>query len=291
MRLRTKLNLVLLLVFLIGLGSSAYLANRILQQNAREEVLQNARIMLESARGAATYTVQEITPLLELQIKRRFLPQTVSFYAAKKSFGAIRVKFPEYSYRLPALNPTNLVDRATDWEADAIREFRNNPDHIELIAERNTPAGPVLNLFQPVTIRDKGCLICHSRPANAPKSMLDIYGTANGFGWKMNDTIAAEVVSVPMSVPMERAHRAFVILMGLLVSVFLLLMVLLNILLHFVIIQPVSKMSHIANEVSLGKTDEPEYLVGGSDEIASLANSLNRMRRSLESAMTLLQAR
>jgi HAMP domain-containing protein len=291
MGLRTKLNLVLSLVFSIGLGSSAYLANRVLQQNARQEVLQNARIMIESAQGAANYTVQEITPLLAPQIKRRFLPQAVSFYAARKSFDAMRAKLPEYSYRVPALNPTNPVDRATDWEADAIREFRNNPDHTELITERDTPAGPVLDLFQPVTIRDEGCLICHSQPANAPKTMLDIYGTANGFGWKMNDTIAAKVVSIPMSVPMERAHRALVILTGLLVGVFLLLMVLLNILLHFVIIQPVSQMSHIANEVSLGKTHVPEYVVGGSDEIASLANSLNRMRRSLESAMTLLQAR
>lgn len=291
MGLRAKLNLVLLVVFAVGLGGSAYLSNQILQQNAREEVLQNARIMIESARSAASYTVKEIRPLLTPELKRRFLPQAVSFYAARKSLEVLRATLPEYTYRLPALNPTNPADRATDWEADAIREFRNNPDRTELITERDTPVGPLLELFKPVTVYDEGCLVCHSRPENAPKTMLDIYGTANGFGWKMGDTVGAEVTSIPLSVPLKRAHKTLMTLMACLVGIFLALLVLLNVLLHFVIIRPVSQMSRISNEVSLGKPDVPECKARGSDEIASLGNSFNRMRRSLESAMKMLQAR
>ena len=291
MGLRAKLNLVLLVVFAVGLAGSAYLSNQILQQNAREEVLQNARIMIESARSAASYTVKEIRPLLTPELKRRFLPQAVSFYAARKSLEVLRATLPEYTYRLPALNPTNPADRATDWEADAIREFRNNPDRTELITERDTPVGPLLELFKPVTVYDEGCLVCHSRPENAPKTMLDIYGTANGFGWKMGDTVGAEVTSIPLSVPLKRAYKALMTLMACLVGIFLALLVLLNVLLHFVIIRPVSQMSRIANEVSLGKPDVPECKARGSDEIASLGNSFNRMRRSLESAMKMLQAR
>jgi HAMP domain-containing protein len=291
MGLRAKLNLMLLAVFVVGLAGSAYISNRILQQNAREEVLQNARIMIDSARGAASYTVKEIRPLLTPQLKRQFLPQAVSFYAARKSFEVLQDTLPEYSYRLPALNPTNPTDRATDWDADAIREFRNNSVRTELITERNTPVGPMLDLFKPVTIYDEGCLVCHSRPENAPKTMLDIYGTANGFGWKMGDTVGAEVASIPLSVPLKRAYKTLMTLMACLVGIFLALLVLLNVLLHFVIIRPVSQMSRIANEVSLGKPDVPECEVRGSDEIASLGNSFNRMRRSLESAMKMLQAR
>jgi protein-histidine pros-kinase len=44
-------------------------------------------------------------------------------------------------------------------------------------------------------------------------------------------------------------------------------------------------MSRIADAVSLGKLDLPEYVVKGSDEIASLSASFNRMRRSLEEAL------
>ena len=62
MGLRMKFNLVLLLAFVIGLGLAAYLSDQILKRNAREEVLQNARIMMESAMGARAYTVQRIQP-------------------------------------------------------------------------------------------------------------------------------------------------------------------------------------------------------------------------------------
>ena len=72
---------------------------------------------------------------------------------------------------------------------------------------------------------------------------------------------------------------------GLLAGIFLLLLVLLNVLLHFFVIRPVAEMSRIANEVSLGKLGLPEYVVRGSDEIALLSASFNRMRRSLEEAL------
>ncbi|MCB1782003.1 MAG: DUF3365 domain-containing protein, partial [Candidatus Competibacteraceae bacterium] len=111
MGLRMKFNLVLLLAFAIGLTLAAYLSDQILKQNAREEVLQNARIMMESALGARAYTAERIRPLLALQMKREFRPETVSAFAAVQSFKALRAKFPDYTYKEAALNPTNPNDR------------------------------------------------------------------------------------------------------------------------------------------------------------------------------------
>lgn len=288
MGLRMKFNLVLLLAFAIGLALAAYLSDQILKKNAREEVIQNARIMIEGALGIRDYNVREIRPLLTLQMKRQFLPQSISAYAAAQSFKALHAKFPEYTYKEAALNPTNPIDRATDWEADMIREFRNNNDTKELIVERDTPTGRVLNLARPLGIYDEGCLTCHGKVEDAPKTMTDIYGVNNGFGWKLNEIIGAQVVSVPMSLPLDRARQTFTTFMILLGGVFLLLLLLLNILLHFVVIRPVLRISTIATEVSLGKADVPEYVKKGSDEIASLSQSFNRMRLSLESAMKML---
>ena len=64
----------------------------------------------------------------------------------------------------------------------------------------------------------------------------------------------------------------------------------LNLLLHFVIVKPVRRISAIASEVSLGNMDAPEFTVRGRDEIASLSESFNRMRRSLANAMKLLES-
>jgi len=288
MGLRTKFNLVLLLAFAIGLALAAYLSDRILKDNAREEVVQHARIMIESALGARGYTAQHIQPLLTLQMKRQFRPESVSAYAAAQIFKALREQHPDYTYKEAALNPTNPTDRASDWEADIINEFRNNSDKKELIVERDTPTGRMLNLARPLSIRNESCLVCHGRIEDAPKTMTDIYGVNNGFGWKMGETIGAQVVTVPMSLPLERARQTFTTFMILLGGVFVLLLLLLNILLHFVVIRPVKRMSEIASEVSMGKPDVPEYVRQGSDEIASLSQSFNRMRLSLENAMKML---
>ncbi|MGB5062191.1 MAG: DUF3365 domain-containing protein [Candidatus Competibacter sp.] len=288
MGLRMKFNLVLLLAFAIGLALAAYLSERILKDNAREEVVQHARIMIESALGARSYTAQHIQPLLTLQMKRQFRPESVSAYAAAQIFKALREQHPDYTYKEAALNPTNPSDRASDWEADIINEFRNNPDKKELIVERDTPTGRMLNLARPLSIRNESCLVCHGRIEDAPKTMTDIYGVNNGFGWKINETIGAQVVTVPMSLPLERARQTLTTFMILLGGVFVLLLLLLNILLHFVVIRPVKRMSEIAGEVSMGKPDVPEYVRQGSDEIASLSQSFNRMRLSLENAMKML---
>jgi protein-histidine pros-kinase len=68
------------------------------------------------------------------------------------------------------------------------------------------------------------------------------------------------------------------------------IIVLLNLLLHFVIVRPVRQMSAIASEVSLGNMSAPEFPARGRDEIASLAESFNRMRRSLVNALKLLES-
>jgi HAMP domain-containing protein len=55
-----------------------------------------------------------------------------------------------------------------------------------------------------------------------------------------------------------------------------------------VIIRPVNQLSHIASEVSLGNLEVPDFRKSGKDEIATLAESFARMRKSLVAAIKLL---
>ena len=125
MGLRLKFNLVLLGTFLIGIAIAAGLLLPMIRDNARASVMESARIMMESALAIRGYTASQIRPLLEPLMEDRFLPHSVPSFAAQTNFQALRDRFPEYSYKEPALNPTNLADRATDWEADIINAFRN----------------------------------------------------------------------------------------------------------------------------------------------------------------------
>jgi protein-histidine pros-kinase len=118
--------------------------------------------------------------------------------------------------------------------------------------------------------------------------MIRLYGTANGFGWKHNEIVGSQIVSVPLSVPVEKANQAFVTFMASLVAIFAALFALINLMLRRMILQPVNAMAEIADEVSKGKLDVPEFDTSGKDEIAALSRSFNRMRVSLEKAMKML---
>jgi len=288
MGLRIKFNLGLLLASLLGLGLAGFSSNAILQNNARDEILQSARFMMESAIAVRGYTVSEIKPLLAIQQRRRFIPQTVPAYAAAEYVHRFQQKHPEYSYKEATLNPTNPANRATDWEADIVSWFRDHQGEEELVGERETTTGRQLFLSRPITITNPACLACHDTAAKAPKTLVDTYGSANGFGWKVGETVGAQVVSVPMSVPMARADQTFQTFMITMVGVFIALFLLLNGMLHLVVLKPVRAMSIKADEVSMGALDVEELDVSGSDEISDLARSFNRMHRSLDNALKMI---
>ncbi len=290
MGLRTKFNLAILVAFLIGAAGAYVVLERQFVANAREEVLQNARIMLSAANAVRGYTAREIAPRLAPLQTTQFIPATVPSFAAQTNFRSVQQEYRDYIYKEAALNPTNPADRATDWEADFINTFRNNAEMRELVGERETPTGRVLTMARPIQVRDAGCLTCHSTPDRAPAAMLASYGTANGFGWQMNEIIGAQIVSVPMELALRHAHEHLVSVMGVLLGIFAAALLVLNLLLHAIVIRPVMRMARIAGDVSLGKSDAEEFDDGGKDEISQLGVAFNRMRRSLASALQLLDA-
>ncbi len=209
-------------------------------------------------------------------------------YAATTTFAKLRTSFPQYTYREPALNPTNLQDRAADWESDIIQEFRNHPGQTELVAERQTPMGAALYLAHPISAPPK-CLECHSVPSAAPATMLAKYGRNNGFGWQPNEIVAAQVVSVPTALPVSIANRAFRTLMLSTALTFAALILATNVVLLVLIIRPVRRLASMANQISTGQLVQTELPVRGKDEISELTASFNRLVTSLAKALRLLE--
>jgi HAMP domain-containing protein len=289
MKLLMKVNLVLLVVFAIGFATSGYVCNRLLQQNARAEIMENARIMMEAALAVRTYTATQIKPLLDTQMKYTFLPQSVPAYSANTYFAQLQKKFPEYAYKEATLNPTNPVNRATDWEADLVEEFRKSQGTTELVGERDTPNGRQLYMARPMKVASQACLTCHDTPDGAPRTMLEKYGSANGFGWKLNDIVTAQIVQVPTHLATERAHGVFVTFMASLAGVFVLLAVVINVSMIFLVIRPVNQLSKMATDVSMGNSEIAEFPTDSKDEIGELSQSFNRMGRSLVEAMKMLR--
>ncbi|PHV05623.1 signal protein [Janthinobacterium sp. BJB412] len=288
MKLLYKFNLVLLLIFALGWFATAQLTRRVLQDNAKREVVSHASLMMEAAMAARDYTSNEVKPLLAKALQTQFLPQSVPSYAATQSFNKLHQAHPDYSYKEAALNPTNPRDRVVDWEADVVQQFRDHAELKELTGERQTPAGPSLYLARPIRISDGRCLACHSTPAAAPETMKALYGSNNGFGWKLGETIGSQIVSVPLAVPQREAEQAYALIMGGMGATFGVILLAVNALFYLLVLRPMNRISRIADAVSAGRLDAEHFDIRGKDEIAVLSNAFNRMRRSLEKAMALL---
>jgi hypothetical protein len=267
-----KFNLIFIPFLALCLGLVGYTARRLLLDDARQHVIQNARIIMETMLSSRTYTTKQVAPLLQqknfklqtaveefrktldqmpktvdpnaakdirgakkdgfilgqqhvLQSQQQYLdsvkgkpneliddefhPQSVPAFAATETFGYLREKFPDYFYKEATLNPTNPRDRATDWESDVVNQFRGNSNQAEFISSRESPTGTALFLARPIRVNNVSCLECHSTPDKAPAEMIKLYGGDNGFGWKLDDVIGAQIVSVPVSLPVHIAENAF----------------------------------------------------------------------------------
>jgi uncharacterized protein DUF3365 len=258
-------NAVFIPILVLALGATAYFVQQEFRQLAEQQVLENAHLMMETAKASRVYTTEQIEPLLAheearvaqgvkdlndllntqipqalqqavsglpnakerqtLQIlseqiiqnvkqqprsvpEPQFAAQSIPFYAATEAFNYFRTRYPDYSYKEAALNPTNPRDRTVEWEADIVNIFNKTPSKMDLVGYRETPEGPSLYYSAPIRVDSQSCLACHSTAENAPREMTKIYGKDNGFGWKINDIIGAQIVSVPARLVNEAADAA-----------------------------------------------------------------------------------
>lgn len=289
MKLLLKFNLIFVVLAGTGLAIVATISYKFLMENARAQVVQQAKLMMESAKATRDYTSEELKPLLQKVAghENEFIPQTVPAYGATTSFNRLRKKYSDYTYKEAALNPTNPKDRAQDYEADIINAFRNHPEQTEIIGERSTPTGVSLYLAHPIQVK-QSCLECHDVPSMAPAALLNSYGPANGFGWKAGEINAAQIVSVPTSVPIQIANKAFKTLMTYLILTFLFILLAIDAALFVVVISPVRKLSAMADRVSRGDLEVPEVPVNSKDEIGGLTASFNRMYVTVVKALRML---
>lgn len=226
---RLKFNLVLLLVFILGLTCAWSVARELFAQSARSHVLRHAGLILESAMAVRNSTMDQIRARIDsLYVDEGFSLSSVPDSAVTDTVAQLRQTYPDYTYREAALNPMNPRNRVTDWEADVVQAFRNHPETKELVGERTTPLGPSLFLARPIQVKTDACSYCHDLPEKAPPALVKRYGSVNGYGWKLNEIVGAQIVSVPMAVPFKEAEQVVRPLMGALIAVFVLLFLLIN---------------------------------------------------------------
>jgi HAMP domain-containing protein len=294
LKLGSKFNLLLTVVFLSSLILTGITLSQLLESRVEQEITNKAKMLMETMTSVRSYTSTHIQPLLSsrLETEVNFIPETVPAYSATEIFNNLRKNedYNNFFYKEATLNPTNLRDKSDSFETDIVNKFRIDTDKKELTGMRELPAGKMFYIARPLAVTKESCLVCHSTPDKAPKSQITNYGSENGFGWKLNEIVAAQIISVPAKDVINKAQEFWRLVMLIVIGILLAIALLINYLLKHFIVKPIRQISRTAEAISLGQMNA-EFNHNSQDEIGSLAAAFNRMKSSLQISMNLLNKR
>lgn len=253
-KLTTKFTLLLSLVFIGAILISGFALSKALEQRSEDEINYRGQVLMQMINSVREYTATNITTLLtpNLENQQNFIPETIPSFAVREVFENLRKnkEYKDYYYKDATLNPTSLRDKADEFETNLIESFRNEPKLQILSGFRSLYGEKVFYSARPFAIKNSNCLRCHSTPEVAPKSHLETYGTENGFGWKLNEIVATQVVYFPVSEVFDRASQAFSLFIAIFIGVFTLVILTFNHLLKQNVIDPLKPMAQLAQKIS-----------------------------------------
>jgi signal transduction histidine kinase/DNA-binding response OmpR family regulator len=290
LKLGTQFTLVLTLIFVGGIILSGVTLSQAMQYKAEDEIATSAEILTQTMNAVRKYTSDRIAPLLKdrLATTPTFISEVVPAFSAREVFENFRHQ-PEYRnffYKEATLNPTNLKDKADRFEADLVEQFRKQPTLDKLTGYRNLGGAKLFFTARPLVVKQASCLQCHSRPALAPKSQIASFGSVNGYGWKLNELVAAQTIYVPSDEVFARGQKYLGLSMGVFSSIFAIVVLLINRLLKWRVIQPIDRLTAIARKMTgtmtaeqVGEFDAPSItrVARRADEPGQLARAFQHM--------------
>lgn len=294
MRLETRFAGIIASCFVFGICTAGYISYRLEARQAREEVKQKADMVLETAMAVRAYTSEEVA-LQALDDKGSFHAAQVPSFAAQSAMRRLAQKLPEYQYRESSLNPTNLNDRATDWEVGLLRAFQADPQRTELSGELGAGQDRQYYVARPIRMGSPACLYCHSTPEAAPKAMVARYGAGNGFGWRMGDVVGLQLVRVSTAPAEAKAFNSVVVTIGSITSVFVLAAAVMLLLLRRHVTSPLEALTRVALATSLDKpldrSQDDIPLPPGHGQFEELQRAIQRLKASMDHALRLIERR
>lgn len=291
LKLGIKLNILLGIILIFLTIISGLILSQVLQNYAEQVIVERASVLIETMNSIRNYTSTQINPELSsrLETEEIFLPQTVPAYSAREVFEDLRTneEFSQFFYKEATINPTNVRDKADKFETKIINSFIKGAEEQQQ-GFRSIPGGEIFYIARPLKVTKESCLRCHSDPKIAPASLISSYGSDNGFGWKLNEIVGAQMISVPSSEVFNAARKLRYLVMSKIVIFLILASILLNLFLKFTVTKPIKQMSYAARQLSMGEMNQ-EFDQKNNDEIGILGASLNRLKVSLKMAMDMLE--
>jgi methyl-accepting chemotaxis protein len=203
-------------------------------------------------------------------------------------------EYQNFFFKDAILNPTNLRDKADDFEVKIIDRFRNEPELKNVSGFRDSYGEKLFYSARPFSLKKESCLRCHSTPEVAPKSHITSYGSENGFGWKLKEILGTQIIYVPASEVIKNARRASLIFISIFIGIFAFVIWLIGDLLKRNVLQPIKPLAQIAQKISSDEISAEEAEEFGNkklNEIAKRDDELGQLGRVFQHMVREIHAR
>ncbi|MEM1254880.1 MAG: DUF3365 domain-containing protein [Cyanobacteria bacterium P01_H01_bin.21] len=286
-----KFSLFLFLVWLVVSGSTIVVLSQHLNAHAEQAVKERADILLTSMQSVRDYTRDHVQPLLKDSSEMGFFVQeSIPNFAARTVFADFQqqdVLLEDFLYKEATPNPTNPTDLADSFETIIFNQLRQLSKPQDLSGYRSLDGKKLFYMAQPLIMDDVSCLECHGNAQNAPKYLIDMYGNRNGFGWQLNDVVAAQMIYVPADMIFDRGRQNLLTVTKTLLGILGAFFVVINLLLWRTVVNPLKILTKTAKGVSscairpqqdtYQQASQLEQLTLRQDEPGQLARALQYM--------------
>jgi PAS domain S-box-containing protein len=242
--------------------------------------------------GIRGYVAETIRPLMfDLLPEGEFIPKIMSTsFVARNIFNKVRAQFPDYIIKFSADNPRNIVNLAGPEELKMIRYFNENPQKKVWTGEINLGNRSYFAKFSAMRM-EESCLRCHGHPADAPKKLLEIYGSVASFNLPLGKVVGLDTIAIPKEKVAALFFNETINNFTLLGIGLFLLSISLVFVFKFVITDRLSKITEhfVHTEEQDGVVEIRPIEISGQDEIATLASNFNKLANRLNDYYILLE--
>lgn len=212
---KRQFALTVIIIYIISLPIISAITYFILKQNAINYAYSTARLYLAAFESTRHYVGDELRPVLLKELPDRFILEGMSrSYVAGSITRRVLRELPDYVFKNASLNPTNLQNKADEFETRIINEFRDKRDIKEWKGLIEKQGFNYYVLARPGSPVEAGCLYCHGDPATAPEELIRKYGTASGFNMKVGDIVDALIAYIPVHIPLMSARTTVAVFIG-----------------------------------------------------------------------------
>lgn len=184
------------------------------KKTLEENAYHKTEAIMATVESTRNYIRDILRPrMYKLYGKNTFILEAMSAsYVSRVVMDIFQKNMPDFEYRRVAVNAFNPDFEANKLELEMIRYFKKNKTIHSWSGIIEKGSKRIYTQFRPVVFHNS-CLHCHGKPADAPSSVVSLYGHSRGFNQTLNEVGGVASVGVPIDVGtvaiMEVAWKVF----------------------------------------------------------------------------------